>query len=206
MVADGGRPAHTAAAVAATCLHKSVAVQIESGEENADFAELTQVLVGKAKSADDLTQYVALRWLNCFLTHPRGDAQTAMMHNMADLITAVLPCLSRRSPDIRDTAVSCNSRLLSLNLSRHLAQPGMRPVLAALGKELSSQQQPTRLEALQWFQARCWRLVPMNNDQRDGAERTKGPGALLPALASQLLSMEQLLLLRKTASMHSCTA
>ena len=110
--------------------------------------------MAKAKSADDLTQYVALRWLNCFLTHPMAEAQDAMMPYMADLITAVLPCLSRRSPDIRDTAVSCNSRLLSLNLSKHLNQPGMRPVLAALSRELSSQQQPTRLEALQWFQVR----------------------------------------------------
>jgi hypothetical protein len=128
------------------------ALQIEKTPESTDFEALTRVLVVKAKSSDDATRYTAIRWLNCFLSHCIAASQDSMMTFMADLIIAVLPCLSHANKDIKDAAVSCNSKLLTLNLSKHLASVGIGPVLTALSYELSSQQQPTRLESLRWFQ------------------------------------------------------
>jgi hypothetical protein len=127
-------------------------MQIEKSPETTDFAALTRVLVAKAKSSDDATRYTALRWLNCFLTQCIDSSRDAMMSFMAGLVVAVLPCLSHSNRDIKEAAVSCNSTLLSLNLSKHLASVGIGPVLTALSYELTSQQQPTRLEALRWFQ------------------------------------------------------
>jgi hypothetical protein len=130
-------------------------MQIEKSPESTDFAALTRVLVAKAKSSDDATCYTALRWLNCFLTQCIDHSRDAVMAYMAGLIVAVLPCLSHSNRDIKEAAVSCNGTLLSLNLSKHLAAVGIGPVLTALSYELSSQQQPTRLEALRWFQVRA---------------------------------------------------
>jgi hypothetical protein len=127
-------------------------VQIEKSPESTDFAALTKVLVNKAKSSDDLTRYTAMRWLNCFLTHAINDSHDSMLSFLADLIIAVLPCISHTNKDIKDAAVSCNNKLLSLNLSKQLARVGIGPVLTALSYELTSQQQPTRLEALRWVQ------------------------------------------------------
>jgi hypothetical protein len=128
-------------------------LQIEKSPESTDFSALTRVLVNKAKSSDDLTRYTAMRWLNCFLTHAVDDSHDSMLMFLADLIVAVLPCISHTNKDIKDTAVSCNNKLLSLNLSKQLARVGVGPVLTSLSYELGSQQQPTRLEALRWVQA-----------------------------------------------------
>ena len=136
-------------------------VQIEKSPESTDFAALTKVLVVKAKSADDMTRYSALRWLNSFLSHCLPASHDSMMAFMADLIIAVLPCLSHSTKDIKEAAVSCNSRLLSLNLSKHLTSVGIGPVLTALRSEVASEQQPTRLESLRWFQV----LLQHNKDE-----------------------------------------
>lgn len=100
-----------------------------------------------------MTRYTAIRWLNSFLSNPLLPAShDSMMAFMADLIIAVLPCLSHSTKDIKEAASSCNSRLLSLNLAKHLASSGLGPVLTALSSEVASEQQPTRLESLRWFQ------------------------------------------------------
>ena len=127
-------------------------MQIEKSPESTDFAALTRVLVAKAKSSDDATRYTAMRWLNCFLTHALACSHDSMATFLADLIIAVLPCVSHANKDIRDAAVSCNSKLLALDVGAHLASTGIAPVLTALSYELTSQQQPTRLEALRWVQ------------------------------------------------------
>ena len=75
-----------------------------------------------------------------------------MLAFLADLIIAVLPCISHPGKDVRDGAIACNNKLLAMDLSKHLAAVGVGPVLTALSYELVSQQEPTRLEALKWVQ------------------------------------------------------
>jgi hypothetical protein len=128
-------------------------VQIDRNPEAADFAALTKTLVNKAKSADEITRYTAIRWLNCFL-HAEA-SHDAMLAFLADLIIAVLPCISHAGKDVRDGAIACNNKLLAMDLSKHLAVVGIGPVLTALSYELQSQQEPTRLEALKWVQVRA---------------------------------------------------
>eukprot|EP00892_Ulva_mutabilis_P010669 jgi/Ulvmu1/7975/UM004_0208.1 len=124
--------------------------QIAKSPEVTDFAALTKTLVNKAKSADDITRYTAIRWLNCFLLAP--SSHDSMLAFLADLIVAVLPCISHSASNVRDAAIACNHRLLTMDLSKHLAAVGIGPVLTSLSYELVSQQEPTRLEALKWVQ------------------------------------------------------
>lgn len=125
-------------------------LQIDRNPELADFAALTKTLVNKAKSSDEITRYTAIRWLNCFL-HTES-SHDSMLAFLADLIIAVLPCISHPGKDVRDGAIACNNKLLAMDLSKHLAAVGVGPVLTALSYELVSQQEPTRLEALKWVQ------------------------------------------------------
>lgn len=125
-------------------------VQIDKSPEVTDFAALTKTLVNKAKSSDDITRYSAIRWLNCFLHAP--SSHDSMLAFLADLIVAVLPCISHSATNVRDAAIACNHRLLTMDLSKHLATVGIGPVLTSLSYELVSQQEPTRLEALKWVQ------------------------------------------------------
>lgn len=106
--------------------------------------------MSKAKSTDDITRYTAIRWLNCFLHAP--SSHDAMLAFLADLLVAVLPCISHSATNVRDAAIACNHRLLTMDLSKHLATVGIGPVLTSLSYELVSQQEPTRLEALKWVQ------------------------------------------------------
>jgi hypothetical protein len=140
-------------------------MQIDRNPELADFAALTKTLVNKAKSSDEITRYTAIRWLNCFL-HTES-SHDSMLAFLADLIIAVLPCISHPGKDVRDGAIACNNKLLAMDLSKHLAAVGVGPVLTALSYELVSQQEPTRLEALKWVQVHSSQIqlpLPQNSN------------------------------------------
>lgn len=123
--------------------------QIEELPDSVDFAALNNILVRTAQSADEVTRLTSLQWILSFLS-TAGDQ---LMGCFADLIIAVLPCISHHNKDIREAAMACNKRLLAMDLSSKMRTIGLEAVLAAVSSELRSQQEPTRLEALRWVQA-----------------------------------------------------
>lgn len=88
-----------------------------------DLGRLTSVLVARTRSADEFTRVTAVTWLREFVslagraasvgTHVGTHVGTPLVSRFADILGAVLPCLSHAEPKVRDVAAKASDELLA---------------------------------------------------------------------------------------------
>ncbi|WIA13429.1 hypothetical protein OEZ85_007009 [Tetradesmus obliquus] len=141
-----------------------------------DWVALASILVEKASSQDEFTRITAIKWIKEFVEQASG----ALVGLYAELIGAVLPNISHPNPDIQQVSKEANAALLNLQpYAEQAVKVEVGPVLAIISRELRSEQEPTRLEALRWIHF----LLVRNEDEVFG-QLAVLLAALLDALAS----------------------
>ena len=100
-------------------------IRADGGEAAArsDLGRLTSVLVARTRSADEFTRVTAVTWLREFVslagraasvgTHVGTHVGTPLVSRFADILGAVLPCLSHAEPKVRDVAAKASDELLA---------------------------------------------------------------------------------------------
>ena len=84
-----------------------------------DLGRLTSVLVARTRSADEFTRVTAVTWLREFVSLAGRAASvgthvgTPLVSRFADILGAVLPCLSHAEPKVRDVAEKASDELLA---------------------------------------------------------------------------------------------
>lgn len=113
-----------------------------------DYGRMAEILVQRAGSPDEFTRQTAITWINEFVK--LGGDQLVPYY--ADILGAILPCISDDEEKIRVVARETNEELRSMK-----AGPGegfdVEAILAVAKRHLSSEWEATRIEALHWISA-----------------------------------------------------
>ncbi|XP_021843225.2 protein VAC14 homolog [Spinacia oleracea] len=113
-----------------------------------DYGRMAEILVQRACAADAFTRQTAITWINEFVK--LGGDQLVPYY--ADILGAILPCISDKEEKIRNVARETNEELRSFK-----AAPGegfdVGAILAVAKSHLSSEWEGTRIEALHWISA-----------------------------------------------------
>lgn len=139
-----------------------------------DFVSLSNILVSKAESSDEFTRLTALKWMKEFVIM----ASAQLVGRYHHILSAVLPNISHSNQEIQQVAQEANNALLTqAPTDDGASQLDVLKVLEAVSKELLSDQEPTRLEALRWVHFLL---------QRNTAAVLDALPTLLPALLDAL--------------------
>ncbi|XP_039124934.1 protein VAC14 homolog isoform X2 [Dioscorea cayenensis subsp. rotundata] len=113
---------------------------------NVDYGRMAEILVQRAGSPDEFTRLTAITWINEFVK--LGGDQLVPYY--ADILGAILPCISDKEEKIRVVARETNEELRSIR-----ADPGegfdIGAILSIARRELTSEWEATRIEALHWI-------------------------------------------------------
>ncbi|GAX78869.1 hypothetical protein CEUSTIGMA_g6308.t1 [Chlamydomonas eustigma] len=137
-----------------------------------DFNGLSRILVDKSYSQDEATRLTAMRWLKNFVEM----GSTQLVEQYPFILGAVLTNISTSSREVQQASADTNAGLLSLP-DTAWATVDTAAILSSLGRELKSEQEPTRLEALKWVNFLLHRVQVQVLEQLP---------ALLPALLDSL--------------------
>ncbi|KAK4799842.1 hypothetical protein SAY86_025207 [Trapa natans] len=111
-----------------------------------DYGRMTEILVLRAHSTDEFTRLTANIWIKDFVK--LGGDQLVPYY--ANIIGAILPSISDKEEKIRAIACETNEDLRAIK-----ANPAegfdVRAILTIARRQLSSEWEPTRIEALQWI-------------------------------------------------------
>ncbi|KAH6792684.1 ARM repeat superfamily protein [Perilla frutescens var. hirtella] len=111
-----------------------------------DYGRMAEILVQRAASPDEFTRLTAITWINEFVK--LGGDQ--LVPHYADILGAILPCISDKEEKIRVVARETNEELRGIQ-----ADPAegfdVRSILAVARRHLSSEWEATRIEALHWI-------------------------------------------------------
>ncbi|CAH8363508.1 unnamed protein product [Eruca vesicaria subsp. sativa] len=111
-----------------------------------DYGRMAEILVQRASSPDEFTRLTAITWMNEFVT--LGGDQ--LVHYYADILGAILPCVSDNNEKIREVARETNEELRSIHV-----EPSdgfdVGAILSVAKRQLSSDHEATRIEALIWI-------------------------------------------------------
>ncbi|KAE8690888.1 Protein VAC14-like protein [Hibiscus syriacus] len=111
-----------------------------------DYGRMTEILVQRAASPDEFTRLTAISWINEFVK--LGGDQLVPYY--ADILGAILPCISDKEEKIRVVARETNEELFSIK-----ADPAegfdVGAVLSIARRQLDSEWEATRIEALHWI-------------------------------------------------------
>ncbi|KAE8699026.1 Protein VAC14-like protein [Hibiscus syriacus] len=111
-----------------------------------DYGRMTEILVQRAASPDEFTRLTAITWINEFVK--LGGDQLVPYY--ADILGAILPCISDKEEKIRVVARETNEELRSIK-----ADPAegfdVGAVLSIARRQLDSEWEATRIEALHWI-------------------------------------------------------
>ncbi|CAK8579634.1 unnamed protein product [Lathyrus sativus] len=111
-----------------------------------DYGRMAEILVQRASSPDEFTRLTALTWINEFVKLS-GDQ---LVPYYADILGAILPCISDKEEKIRVVACETNEELRTIK-----ADPAegfdVGEVLSIARRQLSSEWEATRIEALHWI-------------------------------------------------------
>ncbi|KAI3413026.1 Vac14_Fig4_bd domain-containing protein [Psidium guajava] len=120
-----------------------------------DYGRMAEILVQRAGSLDEFTRLTAVTWINEFVK--LGGDQLVPYY--ADILGAILPCISDKEEKIRAVARETNEELRAIR-----ADPAegfdVRPILSIAKRQLSSEWEATRIEALHWISALLERHRP----------------------------------------------
>jgi vacuole morphology and inheritance protein 14 len=114
---------------------------------NVDYGRMAEILVRRCGSTDEFTRLTSIIWVNEFVKLA-GDQ---LVPHYADIVGAILPCISDKEEKIRALACETNDELRGLKpeLSEGF---DVGRVLQVARRELNSYYETTRIEALHWIQ------------------------------------------------------
>ncbi|KAL6505860.1 PtdIns(3,5)P(2) sythesis regulation factor [Orobanche hederae] len=111
-----------------------------------DYGRMAEILVQRAASPDEFTRLTAITWINEFVK--LGGDQ--LVPHYADILGAILPCISDKEEKIRVVARETNEELRGIQ-----ADPAegfdVGAILSVSRSHLSSEWEATRIEALHWI-------------------------------------------------------
>ncbi|RID76066.1 hypothetical protein BRARA_B03062 [Brassica rapa] len=111
-----------------------------------DYGRMAEILVQRASSPDEFTRLTAITWINEFVK--LGGDQ--LVRYYADILGAILPCISDKEEKIRVVARETNEELRSVHV-----EPSdgfdVGAILSVARRQLSSDHEATRIEALNWI-------------------------------------------------------
>ncbi|XP_074577078.1 protein VAC14 homolog isoform X2 [Curcuma longa] len=113
---------------------------------NVDYGRMAEILVQRAGSPDEFTRLTAITWINEFIKLGREQ----LVPYYAEILGAILPCISDKEEKIRVVARETNEELCGIH-----ADPAdgfnIDAILSISRRELTSEWEATRIEALQWI-------------------------------------------------------
>ncbi|XP_016441220.1 protein VAC14 homolog [Nicotiana tabacum] len=111
-----------------------------------DYGRMAEILVQRSGSQDEFTRLTAVTWINEFVK--LGGDQLVPYY--ADILGAILPCISDKEEKIRVVARETNEELRGIK-----ADPAegfdVGAILSIARRQLSSEWEATRIEALHWM-------------------------------------------------------
>ncbi|XP_071926439.1 protein VAC14 homolog isoform X2 [Coffea arabica] len=111
-----------------------------------DYGRMAEILVQRAASQDEFTRLTAITWINEFVK--LGGDQLVPYY--ADILGAILPCISDKEEKIRVVARETNEELRAIK-----ADPAegfdVGAILSVARRHLSTEWEATRIEALHWI-------------------------------------------------------
>ncbi|RZC23992.1 Protein VAC14-like isoform B [Glycine soja] len=111
-----------------------------------DYGRMAEILVQRAGSPDEFTRLTAITWINEFVK--LGGDQLVPYY--ADILGAVLPCISDKEEKIRVVARETNEELRAIKADPAEAFD-VGAILSIARRQLSSEWEATRIEALHWI-------------------------------------------------------
>ncbi|XP_019171323.1 PREDICTED: protein VAC14 homolog isoform X2 [Ipomoea nil] len=120
--------------------------EIKNSPVSVDYGRMAEILVQRAGSPDEFTRLTAITWIN-ELVKLGGDQ---LVPYYADILGAILPCIADKEEKIRVVARETNDELQSIK-----ADPAegfdVEAILTISRRQLSSEFEATRIEALHWM-------------------------------------------------------
>ncbi|XP_052481333.1 protein VAC14 homolog isoform X1 [Gossypium raimondii] len=111
-----------------------------------DYSRMAEILVQRAASPDEFTRLTAITWINEFVKLGRDQ----LVPYYADILGAILPCISDKEEKIRVVAHETNEELRAIK-----ADPAetfdVGAILSITRRQLDSEWEATRIEALHWI-------------------------------------------------------
>ena len=115
---------------------------------SADYGRISAILVARAGSSDHTTRLKAITWINEVV----GLAESDILPYFADVLGAILPCLSHNEGRIRAMAVRTNEGLLGLDTTTVVERFDVSASVAVICRAASTSAEAlTRKEALRWM-------------------------------------------------------
>nr|KJB78182.1 hypothetical protein B456_012G182400 [Gossypium raimondii] len=111
-----------------------------------DYGRMAEILVQRAASPDEFTRLTAMTWINEFVK--LGGDQLVPYY--ADILGAILPCMSDKEEKIRGFARETNEELRSVKGEPEEAF-NVGAILSIARRQLDSEWEATRIEALHWI-------------------------------------------------------
>ncbi|KAK8643463.1 hypothetical protein V6N13_012762 [Hibiscus sabdariffa] len=111
-----------------------------------DYGRMTEILVQRAAAPDEFTRLTAITWINEFVKLG-GDL---LFPYYADILGAILPCISDKEEKIRVVARETNEALRSIE-ANPTENFDVGAVLSVARRQLDSEWEATRIEALNWI-------------------------------------------------------
>ncbi|RZC74862.1 hypothetical protein C5167_050339 [Papaver somniferum] len=114
--------------------------------KSVDYGRMAEILVQRAAALDEFTRLTSITWIYEFVK--LGGEQLVPYY--ADILGAILPCISDKEEKIRVVARETNEELRGIN-----ADPAegfdISAILSIARRQLSSEWEATRIEALHWI-------------------------------------------------------
>ncbi|XP_077228117.1 protein VAC14 homolog isoform X1 [Tasmannia lanceolata] len=107
-----------------------------------DYGRMAEILVQRAASSTELTLLTAITWINEFVK--LGGDQLVPYY--ADILGAILPCISDKEEKIRVVARKTNEELRAIRADP--AEGFDVGAILSIARQLSSEMEATRIEAL----------------------------------------------------------
>ncbi|KAK8495754.1 hypothetical protein V6N12_073084 [Hibiscus sabdariffa] len=111
-----------------------------------DYGRMTEILVQRAAAPDEFTRLTAITWINEFVKLG-GDL---LFPYYADILGAILPCISDKEEKIRVVARETNEALRAIE-ANPTENFDVGAVLSIARRQLDSEWEATRIEALNWI-------------------------------------------------------
>ncbi|VFQ69810.1 unnamed protein product [Cuscuta campestris] len=111
-----------------------------------DYGRMAEILVQRAASPDEFTRLTAITWINEFVK--LGGDQLVPYY--ADILGAILPCIADKEEKIRVVARETNDELRSIKVDPTEGFD-VGAILAIARRQLFSEFEATRIEALHWM-------------------------------------------------------
>ncbi|XVF43564.1 hypothetical protein PTKIN_Ptkin02bG0049900 [Pterospermum kingtungense] len=114
--------------------------------QSVDYGRMAEILVQRAASPDEFTRLTAITWINEFVK--LGGDQLVPYY--ADILGAILPCISDKEEKIRVVARETNEELRAIKADPAEAFD-VGAILSIARRQLDSEWEATRIEALHWI-------------------------------------------------------